>query len=939
MAVDPCEAPLRFSTTTAAQTFEYQPIRPSQLESAFIHAGRCNFYFHGCTGTEVVSLTFDNFNTGGQQGFFSVYENFGSSLLDDESVLLERYPKSNLLANLQKGKVKTFPRASDFAIKTPHGQSFVSFPTGVPVVSGSSHALLTLTSIDQDVGFTVQYSCVEPTSGCMDSAATNFNRLVSFDDSSCTYSPSVPQSCAVNHCEAGYTCTANPRSSDDECSCVVSSIHRPAGGSGDDPFAAEVSRLTTGSCAAGATAESFLLAVNAAAQGVYWLRFRNTTAFGSTMLLADNVSVVIEGQGVASSSSALVESAALPELNIVPFNCRNMARCLFRRLAMRNKVSMGNAGIGKVFDTATLVLHHVELSGAIAFSFHGALWCHTGAVCDLLHVRATDNYANENAAVGGWGAFRILSSEFANNAALRGSATMFNRGRQAGACSVASDCFADGFRPWTGAWDCVGGSCEPQVEITSSSFTNNLAFGDRGGAIIVGQAGFPAAVSLTLDRLQNNIAAVAGSAAYWTGVKGPMDRAFEIVDSEISQTGNHDDAVSQVHVFGSHAWLLHSSRVMADGQWKSALLHSADSSIGGCSADHEPTPPCAHGYECVDKNNSAWCHACASDLVGLDGRVCQSCVWPEVPNEQNTGCIRCPPGNFNEGGVCTSCARGRYIDNSHDSCVYCDPGQQPGTNRSACVFCPAGTFSNVEADEGSFGLCTNCIEGEIPVDNQATCDHCLEIGATSVAGAANCTHCEEGYYGYWAKEEECFSCLDVVIPPGLPNGEAAMRKELEKACPGGARGVDAVISPLSGAWIYIPEDRSAPVTLIACENAVACSNFENMKHGSPRQAWLEATNTSSTVQERILGWGGLCHEDYAGALCKDCAPEHVKIDGHCRVCTGFNMKVFLQFLVTNIAIGLLLLHLNTTPVIQRQQVEDIWNKVDVHVRIDPQISY
>ena len=64
-------------------------------------------------------------------------------------------------------------------------------------------------------------------------------------------------------------------------------------------------------------------------------------------------------------------------------------------------------------------------------------------------------------------------------------------------------------------------------------------------------------------------------------------------------------------------------------------------------------------------------------------------------------------------------------------------------------------------------------------------------------------------------------------------------------------------------------------------------------------------------------------------MCSECAEEWNKVGGMCVPCSGFNMPMLVVYVLSSWGMALFLLHKSIKSTISREDIEDIWYKIDI----------
>lgn len=664
-------------------------------------ARQCSWVFDGCPDTGM-ELRFSHVNNDGAVAGDGWRVFAAPSPVDLGAIQNRQWSGKMLLAEIHEMDARTFRRDADGLMMQPHGQSFstrepysefvVTSPTSAAIVQLKTIAKGAVIAGGASAKFAVEYRCIPATGGCMDTAALNFDSNVTFDDGTCADAPSA-NSCGAQ-CGLGYTCTSNARRSVAECSCMVSRANQH--GSADDgvignlePFEAVLAPHLHEACASNGNSIAFIEVVNrgnsaasalTGLNGLHWFRFSGATVEaelpvtnGGTMRV-ESQTVIIEGMPAEVPQNR----AALPEWNGGPIAARHAARVFVRRVAIRNKISRGNAAVASVFSGSIFIMNDVLLENHVAVGFHGCIWCHTGhSVCDFLRVTVVGNSAGENGGIGGWATMRFRSVEFRDNYALRGAAIFANRARDAVAqsCNVSTAC------GWLDV--CVNGHCEIALIVENSVFEGNVAQGDHGGAISKGPSGFDVTASISDVEMLCNVAPISGSAIAATSVSMEQSRDLLLESASIISSPFNKD-VSNIDMNDIKTWSLQS--VFFDGYTTNHVV--ADTV--GIDCISAATPPCAGGSSCATINSSIHCSECPIGTVSDGRQSCSLCKAGRGPSVAQDDCELCKGNNYSISGLCKPCPSHLVVNLEYDSCNSC-PSRQ-----TAVVPALNGNHSRVE---------------------------------------------------------------------------------------------------------------------------------------------------------------------------------------------------------------------------------------------------
>ena len=163
----------------------------------------------------------------------------------------------------------------------------------------------------------------------------------------------------------------------------------------------------------------------------------------------------------------------------------------------------------------------------------------------------------------------------------------------------------------------------------------------------------------------------------------------------------------------------------------------------------------------------ASCKSCPSgyystNIGATSQTTCLTCPTGQFSASGSSSCITCPPGLYStttgasSSASCSLCPAGTY-SMSGTTCLPCDPGTYStrgmsycgsgcpiGTfiQGSACIRCPAGTFSNTTNSTA----CTACLTGTYSLPGSSQCNSICPPGAYAQTGTSNCNTCPAGTY-------------------------------------------------------------------------------------------------------------------------------------------------------------------------------------------------
>ena len=233
------------------------------------------------------------------------------------------------------------------------------------------------------------------------------------------------------------------------------------------------------------------------------------------------------------------------------------------------------------------------------------------------------------------------------------------------------------------------------------------------------------------------------------------------------------------------------------------------------------------------------CTACENGKIPNADRT--ECVCPAGSeyDEDQTKCVNCQPGYFENEGVCEQCGEGKYrkeeassscetcnegfiVNEDHtdcecpdgsilevDTCVKCSAGFSE--TDGACVECEAGKFQSAEG-KTSCEECTNgrevnedrteckCAPGTVYDDASEEENKCIPCVAGKYESKGACVVCEAGKYQNETGTTECKLCEDDLVPnadqtdcvePDCSDGKIYNKDSVEEdhcdECPKGTR--------------------------------------------------------------------------------------------------------------------------------------------------------
>ena len=152
-------------------------------------------------------------------------------------------------------------------------------------------------------------------------------------------------------------------------------------------------------------------------------------------------------------------------------------------------------------------------------------------------------------------------------------------------------------------------------------------------------------------------------------------------------------------------------------------------------------------------------------------------------------------------------------------------------------------------------------------------------------------------------------------------------------CPGGVpvggasiAGIDvASINNMQFLWIHVPDTwPNNSVELLRCQSTTACMEpSSGSSNASSRR--LNAWNRSEPWHPAHCGPG----HKMGSFLCGQCADGWVKIGGDCVECPSFSWGMTAFTIIGEFIMALFLLHKSVLPIVGKQEVGEIWDKIDI----------
>jgi hypothetical protein len=171
--------------------------------------------------------------------------------------------------------------------------------------------------------------------------------------------------------------------------------------------------------------------------------------------------------------------------------------------------------------------------------------------------------------------------------------------------------------------------------------------------------------------------------------------------------------------------------------------------------------------------------------------ACPSGTITTAVGNTDSRCSACPPGTFQQAGVCASCAGGTYSSPGATACAVCAGGSYSLANATACTQCGAGSFSG----QAGSTRCTDCLPGYYTdFVGYTACRACTPGSISSVNGSGACSSCGAGKYAGTGSSavSESFFWWEVGLfglKPGVLAVLAVPRRELVGPRGGFGRGM------------------------------------------------------------------------------------------------------------------------------------------------------
>eukprot|EP00762_Andalucia_godoyi_P006113 ANDGO_00361.mRNA.1 hypothetical protein len=142
------------------------------------------------------------------------------------------------------------------------------------------------------------------------------------------------------------------------------------------------------------------------------------------------------------------------------------------------------------------------------------------------------------------------------------------------------------------------------------------------------------------------------------------------------------------------------------------------------------------------------------------GFECSLCPRLEEPNTNHSGCVACPAGtvwNTSTNGMCIFCPAGSEPDASRTSCISCLRNQYSNVSTMhTCTYCPedhepTGSLTECVAcssytfyNSSTDFMCRNCPAGEGPTSSRNACMQCTVGMYSNASTLFTCKSCDPG---------------------------------------------------------------------------------------------------------------------------------------------------------------------------------------------------
>ena len=298
-----------------------------------------------------------------------------------------------------------------------------------------------------------------------------------------------------------------------------------------------------------------------------------------------------------------------------------------------------------------------------------------------------------------------------------------------------------------------------------------------------------------------------------------------------------------------------------------------------CEAGTECSLP---DFDCsMEKTGSNSCIPCDEGRYSIGGAPCVNCSGVgEVPNQNKTACVTCPPGRAaaKDHKTCRACPAGKT--STIGVCIDCGPGRTASIPSSAlCTECPQGTVPYDRAttcmcDIGTYDATKISIEC-FDYDYQQRCGPQIREGVIfptvpdAVVGYAKCVPAPHKCLPC----PPCVDCSAIAGPISLKEGYAILDQVVPNMYPPPLTCAPKSVLMYQG---LKPEGTQCQ-TNAECETGLFCATLNRRAGSWGYQLEEELPNTTTT----ILVPTGACK------LCDECQQHNDAVDGNCTsYCAG-----------------------------------------------------
>eukprot|EP01044_Picomonas_judraskeda_P005805 COSAG03_NODE_560_length_6941_cov_9.644110_1_plen_1753_part_00 len=293
--------------------------------------------------------------------------------------------------------------------------------------------------------------------------------------------------------------------------------------------------------------------------------------------------------------------------------------------------------------------------------------------------------------------------------------------------------------------------------------------------------------------------------------------------------------------------------------------------------------------------------------ISVQGVACEVCPVGKMPSTDRSACVDCGPGTFSDGGECFACLSGKQPNgeqsgcdecitlgsNMHSSngvaCSACPAGTQPLPNRTDCMSCSLEGPGHYSATGGE---CRACPEAKEPTGDLSSCRDCGPNEATP-NGVCVCAA------GHYSASQGLLHCYDSDVADFNENdfgsGASGCVPCPDHGCVHCAVGGEVTLMPgfaLSASF----SNRSISDILSSTSEQEKLPVFRcngALNNGTLRCCGEGVTRSKAAV---CSATDGICATGYTGVLCSACDQRWTRSDltGPCTECgadwTPFNVR-------------------------------------------------